>query len=298
MSLFQCVVVATDFSPSAERAVERAVQLAVQHGSELHLLHVVRPLDLYPALTLGADALGGHEEALRQAEHARVEAAAAALAHRLGLHVRGVTRLGRAHVEIAAYVQSVAADLVVVGARGENSLLDLLMGATASRVLRLFDGPVLIVRQAGAAPYRRVLAAVDLSPASAEVVRHAAALAGGAGFEVAHVLGSEVEGRLRRARLAEISVADWLERQHAEAGRRLDALLAEREAGPAARRTVLGGLPSAAICRYVEDEGVDVAVLGRHGHGAAMQDWMLGSVSQDVAFAVGCDVLLVRSQQP
>ena len=36
--------------------------------------------------------------------------------------------------------------LVVCGARGEHTLLDLVLGSTASRLLRIADCPVLLVK--------------------------------------------------------------------------------------------------------------------------------------------------------
>lgn len=39
MTTIRSIVVATDFSPGATAALERAVQLAVAHGASLRLLH-------------------------------------------------------------------------------------------------------------------------------------------------------------------------------------------------------------------------------------------------------------------
>jgi nucleotide-binding universal stress UspA family protein len=51
--------------------------------------------------------------------------------------------------------------------------------------------------------------------------------------------------------------------------------------------------PPAAICQCIVDSHADLVVLGRHGHGGGLQDWLLGSVSKDVALAADCDVLLI-----
>ncbi|MBU1397078.1 MAG: universal stress protein [Gammaproteobacteria bacterium] len=287
------IVVATDFSDFSERAVQRAARIAKQHNAELHLLHVVRPLDLYPSLTLTPDEFGHSDQDLQQAEQTRVDAMAATLSSQVGIRVRPVTRLGRAHTEIAGYAQAVAADLVVAGSRGESTLMDLFLGSTASRLLRVATCPVLLVKKPADEPYRKVLAAVDFSPVSAAVVSHAISLADGARVETLHVLGSEVEQRLRKAKFVRVDIADWLTRQRAEAEKQLDALLAPVEKGTAAGRLVQPGFPPAVICQSVEAMGIDLVVLGRHGHGGGLQEWLLGSVSKDVAYAVACDVLLI-----
>jgi len=293
MPSLRCIVAATDFSSFSERAVQRAASIAKQHQAELHLLHVVRPLDLYPGLTLGPDEFGHHDQELQQAEQTRLDAMAASLASQFDIRIHPVTRLGRAHAEIAAYAQEVSADLVVAGARGESTLMDLFLGSTASRLLRVTTCPVLIVRKPAAEPYRKVLAAVDLSPVSATVVSYALSLAGGARVEMLHVLGSEVEQRLRKAKFVEVDVTDWLTRLRSEAEKKLEALLAPIENSAAVGRLVLPGFSPAVICQCIEEGHADLVVLGRHGHGGGLQEWLLGSVSKDVAFSAECDVLLI-----
>jgi nucleotide-binding universal stress UspA family protein len=289
----RCIVAATDFSAFSERVVQRAARIAQQHDADLHVLHVVRPLDLYPGLTLGPDEFGQHDLDLQQAEQTRLEAMAASLVGQFGIRIHAVTRLGRAHAGIAAYAQEVSADLVVAGARGESTLMDLFLGSTVSRVLRVATCPVLIVRKPAAEPYRQVLAAVDFSPVSAAVVSHAISLADGARVGTLHVLGSEVEQRLRKAKFVQVDTTDWLARLRTEAGKRLDALLAPIENSAAVGRLVQPGYPPAAICQSIEANHADLVVLGRHGHGGGLQEWMLGSVSKDVAFAAACDVLII-----
>lgn len=287
------IVAATDFSEFSERAVRRAARIAQQHNAQLHLLHVVRPLDLYPSLTLAADGFGHSDQALQQAEQTQVEAMATALSGQFGIRVLPVTRIGRAHAEIAAYAQEVAADLVVAGARGESTLVDLFLGSTTSRLLRLVTFPVLIVRKPADEPYRQVLATIDFSPLSATVAAHALSLADGARVETLHVLGTEVEQRLRKAKLVQADVMGWLARLRTEAEKQLEALLAAIEGGATVGRLVQPGFAPAVICQCIKDDQVDLVVLGRHGYGGGLQDWMLGSVSKDVAFAAACDVLLI-----
>lgn len=287
------IVAATDFSAFSERAVQRAARIAKQHQAEMHLLHVVRPLDLYPGLTLTPDEFGHSDQDLQQAEQTRLDVLAAALSKQFGIRIHPVTRLGRAHTEIAAYAQEVSADLMVSGSRGESTLMDLFLGSTASRLLRVAACPVLIVKKPADEAYRKVLAAVDFSPVSAAVVSHAISLADGAQVEALHVLGSEVEQRLRKAKFVRVDITDWLTRLRADAEKQLDALLGPVEKGAPVGRLVQPGFPPAAICQCIEEGHVDLVVLGRHGYGGGLQDWLLGSVSKDVAYAAACDVLLI-----
>lgn len=46
------IIATTDFSAVADRAVQRAALIAKQLNAELHLMHVVYPLDLYTSTEL------------------------------------------------------------------------------------------------------------------------------------------------------------------------------------------------------------------------------------------------------
>jgi nucleotide-binding universal stress UspA family protein len=85
MSSIRCIVAATDFSTFSGRVVQRAARIARQHDAEMHLLHVVRPLDLYPGLTLAPDEFTRHDKDLQQVEQTRLDALAADKHDRHGL---------------------------------------------------------------------------------------------------------------------------------------------------------------------------------------------------------------------
>ncbi len=117
------IVAATDFTSAANRAVLRAALIARQQGAELHLLHVTAPLALYP----GQDVGPADSAAIPAALSEQAEAAARVLRERYDIRVQVVQRIGRAHSQIAAYVEEVDAGLVVAGARGQSTLLRLLL---------------------------------------------------------------------------------------------------------------------------------------------------------------------------
>ncbi|MEW5890329.1 MAG: universal stress protein [Pseudomonadota bacterium] len=116
----------------------------------------------------------------------------AQLAHILGIHyglkVGHHVSVGSAHVEIVAYAIRRNADLIVLGAHGENFVRDLFLGATASKVVRKAACPVLIVRTAAAEPYRKILVGVDASPAAEDALHFALRLAPDAELCAMHVV--------------------------------------------------------------------------------------------------------------
>lgn len=284
------IVVATDFSAAAGRAVRRGALIAKQLGAEMHLLHVVHPLDLYPGPDPAADFGLDHEQALQAACKNRLESLATSLRKDFAIPVVVATRIGRAHAEIAGYAASHAAGLVVAGARGESTLLDLLIGSTSSRLLQQVTCPVLIIKNKEVEAYRSVIAAVDFSPGSIHALEFARAVAPGARIEVLHVYDIEHDERMRQSGMSEAFILDRQTSILQDAEKRLDIELAGLNDGNITRH-VMAAYPAAAICDRSRTLSADLIVLGRHGK-SGMQELLLGSVSKDMASAADCDVLL------
>ncbi|MBU0593534.1 MAG: universal stress protein [Gammaproteobacteria bacterium] len=290
MQAFSPIVVATDFSDSAERAMQRGAQIAKQLEAELHLIHVVQPLDLYPGVDPAADFRQNHEQALHAAVKNRLDTLADNLRKDCAIQVVVATRIGRAHKEIADYAAAKEAYLVVTGARGEHTLLDLLIGSTASRLLRLATCPVLIVKNTETKPYQTAIAAVDFSPGSITALELARAVAPSAQIEVLHVYDTDHDDRMRQAGMDETFILNRQAHVIKDAEKHLDIELEKLNEGKISRN-VVAAYPAAAICERAEVLRSDLIVLGRHGK-SGMQELLLGSVSKDVANAADCDVLL------
>jgi manganese transport protein len=135
--------------------------------------------------------------------------------------------------------------------------------------------------------YRRIGVALDNSPQDVMPLRHAAALARGHGAELVliHVVegvGGQYHGQeaADSERLADQAYLEHLARTLREKGLRV--------------RAVLGfGLPAQELARTAAEEGLDLLVLGSHGHGA-IGDRLFGETSGPVRHAVSIPVLTVR----
>lgn len=285
------IVAATDFSSAANRAVLRAALIARQQNAELHLLHVTTPFALYPGQMDGlvdypilSDSLG--EQA---------EAAARVLRQRYDIRVQVAQRIGRTHRRIADYAAETGASLVVVGARGHSPLQRLLLGSTAWRLLRVCPCPVLLVRGEPVAPHGRVLAAVDFFPHSRAVVQWAHRLAADGRLQLLHVLEPLDESGLRARGLDGAALQQWREEMRTIAANlmaNLGADLPGEEESHGVESLIEPGFPSSKILETAADWRADLIVLGRQGRGG-LEDFLVGSVSKDVAQEAVCDVLLV-----
>lgn len=141
MTPFRCdrILVPTDLSPFAEKAVRYAHGLAEVCKAELHVLHVAETeaerLELLAGVTgAGADANSS-----------------AVLSQLLG-EPGGVRRVEVVHTRpdvpaaILEYAYDEGIDLVVMSSHGRSGLTEMLFGSVAEQVSRGAPCPVLIVR--------------------------------------------------------------------------------------------------------------------------------------------------------
>ncbi len=145
--VLKSILVGTDFSVCAARALAYAVTLTRLCGGRLHILHVlmepVQALDVTAALPYpDLEARKEWEEAARVKLLREVEAA-----EKRGVSATSEVRWGRPSDTIVDTAARMPASLIVLGTHGRSALEKLLLGSTAERVLRLSEIPVLTVRE-------------------------------------------------------------------------------------------------------------------------------------------------------
>lgn len=289
------IIAATDFSPGAERAMQRAALIAKQLNAELHLIHVVHPLDLYVGneLSFGSQKHFGHMQ--QEVSKNQLDVLAVKLQKNFDNPVHVITRIGGAHTEIASYATSKTGCLIVAGARGENesSMLNLLLGSTATRLLRSASCPVLIVKNKKVTPYRHAIAAVDFSTGSSKVPTLTYTVAPEAAIETLHVFDLTQEARMRKVGLDDDKLHQFHNNVLIEVGKQLDKIL-ESQSNSRITSKVVTGYPTTEICARATKLPADLIVIGRHGM-SGVQEWLLGSVSKDVSQAASCDVMVVST---
>jgi nucleotide-binding universal stress UspA family protein len=141
--MFETVVIATDGSESATRAVTVALDFAAAFDANVHALSVVEERDLE-----------GSPERVRADLEAALEDTAedalAAVREHTDRSVETAVREGDPAVEITRYADDVDADVVAVGTRGRHGEHAYLLGSVAEGLVRNCDRPVLTVRQLSA----------------------------------------------------------------------------------------------------------------------------------------------------
>jgi nucleotide-binding universal stress UspA family protein len=133
------VVLGLDDSPSADRVIARAAQLARgPGGAELHVVHAVDMLEAGGSVPVVVDVLDRHRAILeRRALQAQTESGSSVFAH---FHASDPARA------ILQTASSVDADLILVGCNDGHKLRRWLLGSVAETVVRRAACEVLVVR--------------------------------------------------------------------------------------------------------------------------------------------------------
>ena len=143
--LFHRITVAIDGSPTADTALDYAIDLAHRYASELVIIAVAPIVPVYLSTTEPYVPAGippseiGH---FREAVEAAVKKAAAG-----GVTaVTGVSYEGVVVDELLRHLEQHPTDLFILGSRGLSTAKRLLLGSVSSAVVNRAPCPVLVVR--------------------------------------------------------------------------------------------------------------------------------------------------------
>ncbi|MGH0034965.1 MAG: universal stress protein [Myxococcota bacterium] len=297
------ILIATDFSETAEAAVARGCALAKHRGARVVLTH---------AMGLAPYAVGGPppvaaipqdlEQAVREAAERRLDLIAEQC-EKDGVAAQTEVDTGEPARCIIDLAERSGADLIVIGTRGLSGLKHLVLGSTAEAVVRGAACPVLTVHQDDHGkldPPATLLVAGDFSSESAHAAHVGADLFASAPGQpkvkalLLHVhhwpmLVEPLLGDIEMVPVDFDEIVEPLTEDLAPAAERL------REEGFEVECRVREGDPSAVIIELAQREGVDAIVMGTHGH-SGLKHLLLGSTAQRVVQHAPCAVLTVRKE--
>lgn len=293
MTLTRHILSATDLSAHSLQAVDRAADLATTTGARHTVLHALGLDALGPLRNLLGERADSVAHTAVQQQQAALEAAIADPARHTGPAPTLRVEEGLASRVVPALVRETDADLVVAGARGQSLLRRLVVGSTASHLLRRSHCPVLVVKNPFKQPYRRVLLPMDFSPGSVLALQLARELAPQADLVLLHAFDVPFEGMLQYAGVSQ----DIIHQYRIEARERALQQLREMatEQGLAAgdyTPLVEHGDAVALITGHQQRLGCDLVVMGKHGTHVT-EELLLGSVTKRVLSEGDADVLVV-----
>lgn len=281
------LLVPTDGSDPARAALEHALDIAADREAAIQLLYVADTKE--PSLTqLGTDVVD-----VLEGEGDEILDAAAALAEDRGVSVETELLQGDPRTAIVDYATD-EFDLVVMGAHGRRGIGEYVLGSTTDCVVNRSEIPVLTVRSAEAArrdyPYGDVLVPTDGSDHASVALEQAASIAArhDATLHLLSVVDELPEvidaGSTQLPSQLEENVQAVLDKAETTA----------REAGVnEIETTITAGSVPREITSYVDDKGVDLVVMGTHGH-TGLDRHLLGSFTERVIRTSPVPVLTTR----
>jgi nucleotide-binding universal stress UspA family protein len=293
------ILLATDFSDSANVAFDEALFWARSFNAELHLLHV---------LVLYGDAPGREDDDLSDT-YQRLTAAAneemrgsVAVRSTEGLTiVESQQQDASAGPAILRYARNQGADLIVVGSHGRRGWRRFLVGSVAEEVVRSADCPVLVVHGEESRPNRRldrILVPFDFSADAQKSLKTATQLAAkfGSHLDLVHVMAEAIttggQGIPAPGLPADSRVMVDLRAETEELLRRRAAEASTPE-HPVEPHLLTGHAPSR-IVELAQELSADLILLASHGL-TGISRALLGSVSERVVrTATCCPVLVLR----
>ena len=290
------VLVPTDFSDEAHKALNYAGALVRRLDAHLHVVNVTES-----ALATPSPARAETNPLLADNEEARAleQQLEAVIGESVAVTFHG--RTGRAFDQIVRCAHEIAADLIIIATHGRTGLKRLFLGSTAERVVQYSLSPVLVVRRGEEevsaekhpVAIESILVAVDFSSSSAEAVRYAIDFARAFGarlvlfhsLKVPQVIESDPVVR------ADLPPAWETARAAAEDQMRRFAKMFNFKEVAFETQIMLGGTAED-ICDYAFERKSDLIIMSTHGWTGFMHV-LIGSVAERVVRYARTPVLVV-----
>jgi len=290
------LLVATDFSETAEAAAEWAVEIATARKARVHLVHI---LTLPPPRPHYAPAPSDLQNALRDAAMEQLEREAQRLTD-LGADVEKVLELGVPSQTLVRLAEELEPLVLVIGTRGLTGLSHLLLGSTAERVVQHASCPVLTIHPEDAGEHRdlsTVLVPTDFSDDALKAVHAARDLLrhfDDARLILLHAFNLPVEYTAYGPIPTSVN---YLEDAGIEAEQQLTRIAEELQSeGTRVETVAREGYPPEVICDEAKSQGADLVVMGTHGR-SGLAHLLLGSTAERVVQKAPCPVMTVRCQE-
>jgi len=275
------VLVGTDGSPQADRAVEWAAAEAARRGRALRIVHGF----IWPLLRVSTAPVPGIEGSGLRAAAEELLAEAARLARTVAPDVPVGTALETGAPVPALLAEADGADLLVIGSRRLDPVTGLIVGSVGVELAACAPCPVVVVNDAIAGPGagRHVVVGIDgfdyeHGPAQAAAVldfAFDAAERRAAELVVVHATGRHGHSGAEEASIWSM-VGEWM----------------DKHPDVRVRQVTEPATPATALLTHAA--GADLLVLGAHGWGG-LAGILHGSVSRQALWRAPCPVAVVRA---
>ena len=290
------ILVATDFSPLSQRAMDYALSFARHYESTMTVAHVLSPA-LYETPSTAAlygalDPLPYLDGVRRELQHRLDELAQ--YADESGVKCHPVLVEGGISQELKRLVEDRYIDLLVLGTHGAERWNRLVMGSVAESVVHnavcpvVTIGPRVFRRPTFEVSFKNIIYATDFSPESAHAAPYALSLAQeyGSKITLVHVLPPEMRSDANR---------DHLRSHFRDELTKLVPTDAQHWCAP--EFVLEYGSSVEAIVELAEQRNADLIVLGTRKSSAGVLTYFKSGVAYHVMCRAECPVFTITGER-
>ncbi len=285
---FKNILVATDFSPASDQAIEYAASLARRYGSAIYVTHVIT-LDGYPLISPEYAAM------LLKKKHADVHIHFRQMlksGELTGIPFKTVATEGNLWPTIEESIKIFDIDLVIVATHGAGAVEKMLIGSSAEEIFRKAQVPVLTIGPVAKKEpwyemeFKNILFATDFGKSAEREAEYAFSLAQEhrSRLTLLHVFSNSEA----------VSKEELFEMEHSFYAQLRELVPIATEMHCKVEVRVVFGEPTEQILRIAKDTKAELIVMG-----AKARKSLAGNVPHTKAYrvvcAAQCPVLTIRS---
>lgn len=292
---FRSIVVPIDFSETSLKALDYALALAGEFGSQIHLVHALEMPTAFNSLPKPATAFWDKDG--KKSASTRLTDL---IAENFGewITANSEVRSERPYMAICETARERKADLIIIGTHGFSGLKHLFLGSTAERVIRHAPCSVLTVRNQNirsaksVVKPKKVLVPTDFSKSADVALESAVALA--RQFQTQLYLLYVVPAHHQAGEYDSIDYQSFEAYELKAAQKKLVALSKQLVAAKVlVKIEIRRGRPATEINAAARELGADLIAISTHGH-TGWQHALLGGTTEEVVRHSVCPVLVVR----
>ncbi len=291
------IVVPTDFSDTARKALDQALILAARYQAEVTVVHArVLYEDDATRLPEGLNRVHQEEdkieeEILRSLRDGTKKQAELKIKHEI---IRGYS----APSAILGYLNNHPCQLVVIGTHGRSGLEHFLIGSVAEKVVRYAPCPVLTLHRESRVKhtFKRIVVPYDFSDDSHSALQTAFDWVEEEGsIDLLYVINQDVHPALYSWGMKSLKeiVPDIVKK----AEEKLDETVAELASKKkiTVNRIISEGTPHKEISKYAMETPIDLVLMATHGL-VGLDRFLLGSTSERVIRSVHRPILILKRE--
>lgn len=303
MHAFKNILVTVDLVQQTHPELERAQQIARYSGGTVHIVDVLRDLNM-AARFLAPQWQASHEE-LAQEKVAALEKLAQA-SRQQGIETTSTLLRGNFSQQMLEVVQSRRIDLIVRPAKGTNSSEEGYLGSTSSELLRRAPCAIWLTQGEHSDECKHILAAVDATPddeahtvLNRQILQRSLDLVEREGCDLQVVYVWDVYGaELLRDRLPESDFEEMLQRNRVAHEESYERVVSEFHLHTRDNNVhMLRGEATTVIPDFCRKREIDLMVCGTVSR-VGITGMMIGNTANRMLKRIPCSILALKPEMP